>query len=926
MYKKTQFQHLFKKIRIFFSKPVVKISMISLFAGIVLLAAVLYYLSMREKTRNPYDFIPENSIAVLQINQTVGFVSLVNKNNLFSGFENILQSNTIQNQLLYFDSLFNSNEQLVEAWNTGIMLISAHQTGASTCAALIVKPLPHPGYDKKVYAFLNETARSCKEVYSFSRRAKIYQCSFPVNGELYICVRQGVCLVSNSLQLIKKAVENADSKKSLMDDSDFKKVYETAGKNCIANCFINYDEFYRLMSSRLNNEVLKDVEVMNHFAAWSAFDLHEKETGLLMNGYTVSGIGDEKFLNVFTGNVPQKTDIVQVLPQNTVSFVWMGFENYPDFREKFKTYLAANSKIKEFNDNLTGLNRRAGVDNIQNLIFPFIDNQMALFSIPLRSAEGGIVDMAVFKILNSSVFARNLSDISKAAAKKSEVKSDTVGYRNAIISYIPADYMLFDLFGNMFSTIDMIYYTIYDDYWVVGPSQEALKEYLNFIIAGRTIDKLDTYLEFSQSVTEEASIYLYASPRRMKQQVSSFWTEPFSTLVLENIDELNNFEAIGIQISVHQDMFMSTVSMYSNETPSDDEQTGWEVTFEGTISSGPWFVDVAEQTEKNIVLFDAFNQMYYFSNKGELLWKIPLEEKPVSKVYSIDALKNGKIQYLFSTENNIYIIDRLGKPLDHYPMKLPKQSSSPVNVMDYDKSREYRMLYTGIDNVIYNFNSKGEQTPGWQKPEIKAGVTDSIRHLRLINTDFLVVKDSENILHFFNRKGESLFTLDDIIVNPYSLVYTAPKLCKCFVTSTMDGQIAKISTSGDVQLMTIHDPGPGHVFIYEDIDSDGVPDFIFIDNGQVFVFGQDEQVKYKITVASDAGRKTGFIKESPFGPVIFMFSSDGTELYLMNKEGRIAADQLFESSGSADFRFIKENGQLLITTAKGNSLKMYILQ
>jgi hypothetical protein len=904
------------------TKRILTISAIVLIAGTGLFFGIRYYLDLREKTRNPWDFVPENSLSIIQVNNVRDFVSASVGNSFFADFENLLHSYEVRNTFRFFDSLFMTKDLIEDAWLEGNLLISTNYVGSDKYETVFLKPLPHPNYESRVYQFFEKhaTAQSESQLKSVGKKAKKFTFG---NKEYYVFIKDGICIFSKSLGMIDSCLRASSSANQLLSDPSFKAVEATAGKNCIASVYINYRFVYRFLSSFLNNETLKILDAVNNFAGWSSYDIHPGENKIFLTGYT-SALGvDKSWLNVFSTSKPQTTDIVDIMPFTTTSFCWLGFESYEFHREEYKKYLASVDEVSEFNNNLTNLKRRTGVQNINDLVFPHIDNQMALVTLPAKGGKGNS-NYGIFKIKDMPSFRKNLIDISRSAAKTSGSSTDTSSYRNQIITTIHADYMLFDLFGKLFRNIEKTCYVTYDSYWIVGSSHEEMKEFLNQIMSGRTLPKNPMYEEFSTSISAEANVYIYSSPRKIKSDISTWFNENNTLSITENITEFDPFESIGIQFSSQNDMFLSAISLFRTTDPIEENLTGWEMNIDGQAASGPWFVDIADQNSKHCIVFDAFNNMYFISDKGELMWKIPLSERPISPVFSVDAFKNGKFQYLFSSENNIYLIDRNGKNVENFPMKMPVAASGPINVFDYDKSKEYRIVFVGIDNIIYNYTLKGEPTKGWEKPKLNTKAEAQMNHIRLVNSDALVIKDSENKLHFFNRRGLPLFEMDDITVSQYSKVYAASKLCRCYVTTSSDGQLVKIGTNGEIEYKTIHEAGSGHVFIYEDIDKDGDPDFIFIEKGKAYIFNKDGNVISSPEIGTDAGRTAGFIKESPFGPLLWVVSSDGSETFLLNKSGRILPEEHIASNGRIDF-YTGPDSQVYIVSARNKSVYLTVI-
>ena len=70
--------------------------------------------------------------------------------------------------------------------------------------------------------------------------------------------------------------------------------------------------------------------------------------------------------------------------------------------------------------------------------------------------------------------------------------------------------------------------------------------------------------------------------------------------------------------------------------------------------------------------------------------------------------KNNKKQILFSSSNKVYSYDRKGNSLIGFPFINPSESAIKfLNVIDYDKSKRYRIITSHDNGEIYFLNKNG---------------------------------------------------------------------------------------------------------------------------------------------------------------------------------------------------------------------------
>ena len=120
------------------------------------------------------------------------------------------------------------------------------------------------------------------------------------------------------------------------------------------------------------------------------------------------------------------------------------------------------------------------------------------------------------------------------------------------------------------------------------------------------------------------------------------------------------------------------------------------------------------------------NNIYLINQVGRILWKLPLPELINSEIYQVDYFRNGKLQLLFSTRNNLYLIDRMGNFVDHYPIKLRSPATCGVSVFDYDNTRDYRLFIACEDKKVYAYTKEGALLKGWNFGQSESEVTQPV--------------------------------------------------------------------------------------------------------------------------------------------------------------------------------------------------------
>ena len=125
----------------------------------------------------------------------------------------------------------------------------------------------------------------------------------------------------------------------------------------------------------------------------------------------------------------------------------------------------------------------------------------------------------------------------------------------------------------------------------------------------------------------------------------------------------------------------------------------------------------------------------------------------IQDINQIDYYKNNKLQYLISTRSSLYLIDRLGRDVEGFPKKLSMLVNS-MELVDYDKSRNYRYLIQSSNSDVYILDKDGKPLEGWSPNHFPFSIKDKPKHYRIGGKDYFVMLSVDGFIYLVNRKGD----------------------------------------------------------------------------------------------------------------------------------------------------------------------------
>ena len=286
-------------------------------------------------------------------------------------------------------------------------------------------------------------------------------------------------------------------------------------------------------------------------------------------------------------------------------------------------------------------------------------------------------------------------------------------------------------------------------------------------------------------------------------------------------------------------------------------------------------------TNKNeIIVQDSKNNIHLINNNGQIEWTKKIKGKIIKEIHQIDSYNNGKLQYVFVTENELYMIDRKGRNVGKFPLNFNDKITKPISVFDYDKNKNYRLLVTQ-SNELFMFDSKGKMVKGFNY-EKNGEIINKPKHFRIGNKDIIVFKTSKQ-LSIINRRGRIRIKTDKNYNFSKDDVFRHKNI---LVTTTKKNEIVKIKMDGKT---TLENSMPFNSKIISD-------------KNNIFKLQKNivSNPNYKKEI--QFGKYDDF-KIFDFNKNYFLsiYDSQNKNLYLLNEKLKINEGFPMKSEGKADF-------------------------
>ena len=343
----------------------------------------------------------------------------------------------------------------------------------------------------------------------------------------------------------------------------------------------------------------------------------------------------------------------------------------------------------------------------------------------------------------------------------------------------------------------------------------------------------------------------------------------------------------------------------------------WKTALDTTATIPAFFVKNYLDNEKEIIVQDVLNQLYLINKAGKILWKIPLKDKIISSIQQVDFYNNNRLQYIFNTENEIFIIDREGKPVNNYPIALPAKATTGMLLAHYADVNQQR-VFVPCENRIYGYELSGKPLIGWNPKSKTGNVTQPMQHHVYNNKDYLVVINEEGKLCAFDRKGENRIAplsfkesligvlQSNISTNQFELV-----------VADIKGTIYKVNELGNIKELKFSDNQNFLDFIYADVNTDGKLDYIFLDSKKLIAYNDSFNIISELNLPVTVDAPSISLSRNDYFQNAFL-SKANNEAIILQSDGSIFDKFIINSSESFNLGSFNSNLKNIIVTSDKN--------
>ncbi|MBL7874011.1 MAG: hypothetical protein JNM78_20530 [Cyclobacteriaceae bacterium] len=671
----------------------------------------------------------------------------------------------------------------------------------------------------------------------------------------------GILFLSKSSFLIETAIRILISEGGGFRPAN-KNLFQFASiKSDAGNLYVNFSKLSQL--TLINSSLTESIPLLKQFAKSSMLDVKVDNDFISMNGFTIDSLNQNLSLSVFQNQSAVKFGAARFIPNYSRVTIHYGFS---DFVKLIHSFRPSDSLKLYLSDELAVCE----TDQKSFLIFAKLENNSLLID-------------------SGSYFE------SYAGYEIRGIKDDIVS--KSLAGLIPK------------GSYD--YYTVKENYAFFSTDVIGIKSLIDAIESDDTWGKSLAFQRFYEKGLQESNLSIFfRSPAFSDKNVNEKWLPLLDSL------KLSSLSWASMQFTSLDNHFYTSVNLEKlTRKTTNRRSSSMQATFNvpNKIAKG-WRVKSHVSTNDDLILQDSTYHIYLFSTNERTLWEYHLDGM-IQGISEIDYFKNNKLQYFITTPTSIYIIDRLGRNLQGFPKKSPVNTTYS-ELVDYDKSKNYRFLLASADGDVYVLDKEVTSLEGWNPKQISSRIKSAPKHYRIGGRDYYLIVTEDGAVHIFSRRGdyENGYPLK---MKPFSGDYfleMGTKLSNTFLyTVSSDGIATKRGL--DTKIVSQENLVKGNNSTFSLVATQtGKSNFFYIrtDTDKIAVFNKQNQLVFEKQNPGSASLVPSVLSLSEGRTIFCFYDSEQKFSFLYDQLGNSVLNRPLESSVQPIFGLDNKNSKFFI--------------
>lgn len=783
---------------------------------IVILAGAGYYFYANwftKKEKTLWSLVPGNALAVYESTQIALIWNDLIATSQWKNLNNISNLSSLASEIESLDALTGYKGELDQLTRAQDILISISQVSNVDIDATYFVSLENEVAQRLLARVMDSISSNS----NFKVAQRTYQ-EIQLNEVKYsddtatftYFILDNAFVGSFTSFLVEDVVRNLESEENFQESNP--QLYSIPRlNNDKGNLYVNYPAvtgFLKNYFSASNTFV----ETIYGTLSSGFLDLTFDDRNFLLNGFSYAA--DSSFVGSVSYSTPAESNIDAYVPSNSALLMQVIVGDGTSWKRQLEKYW---SKKPTMSGEWESLNKDYGFQI--DRFFGWVNGEVAQ---SVLESSGGRSPGRILYIQTSDI-NESLNQLNTLTERANNLSSDTLYkeyFSEYAITLLKVEDFPAKVLGKQFGGFDEVFYMPLGNYIVLANKIESLKSLILDIESENTWGKRVSHTSFLENTLEKFNISLIVDIPRAFDLIYSEGSPEFKAFLERNSRAIKNIEKASIQFRNQGDKQYTSMTMQSRDLtrqrPEIDFEEVQKVTFENRVVTKPQIVRNHINGSFEVLVQDSSKLIHMVSNLGELLWSDSLPGKIVGDVAQIDFYKNNKLQFLICLGDHFIILDRNGEKVNDFNLEL---GYTAVNwsLIDYDRSRNYRILVSDVKGNLYLYNMEGTNLEGWAPRSLSGRLGSPPFHLRIRSRDVIVAVQENGVVDIMNRRGQSItgfpLNLNARTNNGLFIEEGGNFASTVFTLLTNEGELIKFNLEGKVlEREQLFKPNPNTTF------------------------------------------------------------------------------------------------------------------
>lgn len=672
--------------------------------------------------------------------------------------------------------------------------------------------------------YLNKKGTITERPYA---ETKIFEFSTP-DLTFFFARANGLVIISTSENLVESSLKQLQNKIDLASQPAFMQALKTANSKDPINAFIQFSALPDWLETLLNSRP----NWLENLGEWSALDLDINTNNITLTGITLSPDSTGTYLSLFEKTGSQTIEFQNIVPENCALVTNQNSKNMGAFGKAFRQYLGVHNRLKKRDNALHAINVDEGAWHNT------LAGEMGTFFVD------GAQDVAHSKYaylkLNEGASAKAL--LEKISNPNPEI------YRDKFIYQLSARNVLPLLFGHIFSDMPLPYWYEHNGWLLFANDAELAKNHINNLLIDKVLANNNSYLAVAKNLDSDAHLLVLAKSPDWLNLLEKSLKPDLAKRFTKEKGAWQSINWVMAEFTQRKEAAYTALSLVKQEETTAQAKQYFTTKLEARAAKPAQLVKNHNTKQNEVVIQDENNTLYLISPQGKILWKRTLEDEILGEIAQIDIYKNQKLQLVFNTKTHLYVVDRNGKDVAPFPIKLKEAATAPMAVLDYEKNRNYRLLVP-CGKQLLNYDVTGKEVNGWNFSKAKTDLVTQPKWRVLSGKDLIYLADQKGRVYVVNRRGEARYKLKTTLSSRASEIYLMGK-------STNEAQFVALSRSGYQLKLSLNDQ-------LDSLQPFGEKPDYFVANGENMLFSSADYLYYRSNTQSFDIELTNALSAAP---------------------------------------------------------------